>query len=1321
MRFSSMFENAHAKAQESDGTEDDVPEILYDATIHGHLRRFEGGDTHQRLLNQFRDKLEALQGFLVVNDKAEGARRLEQYWERLKLGSDYPQFGDDVAAIYSEGMMALHRIEQLSRDEDIPLDERVAKIDNVSQDMLVCANGGLSNLQGAVGDLRLSRTSLKMRAMRLSLRRSEAFIKKYVEDNFAPPRTSPEWRRYAVWEVHLVNLFKTKSAHFLWGDLTDDSAVAAEGLFGVRQDHITACARIHDENVNAKSIVADLTDSCMKEIQKEYGYLAGKVLTSDELNGLVDIYKETFQPKLTPDYGQIKLDHVFSSSYLPRPLRNDSTEDRALLKDVAILERRIADNLAAVGVLDDYGPMRLTNASAAGEVLEESDGTLLVNKPKIDELRKVEVEDLEWIGEQWRSPDRETFLNIARRLVEERAGVGLTQALGDGDAVGVRRFSHAIQSLNDGARAELLETALDEEGRSALFNAMRDNHVDAVRAYAVAVRTVPLEMRSKLLNTGRFSSELEEEAESGIALAVSHGRAEMVRAYTEAIRGLSPDQRALLIDPFDPIGQSCLATALRHNHAEAIRAYSEALHQVPPEIRDRYLDAYTYEDAEDGSVGQVPGLHHALANGSTESVRAYIAAIAMLSPEAQVRILERASPGLDDAVRRGFRETVEAYAGAPAAFPPDIRRRLLRCGEPTMAAALATQLARTDRAAMGAYLQAAWSADPDFSAKFTDMEQILGEQSLRSAFASGDTQHVRTYLQFVEGLGVGAEAHAQLLTRPEALRQAVENGYLNVIRAYASAIGRLEPEHQARVFSKAFGQATPQSFLGTALSKGEADKVVAYIAALQPLHSEVRGTYLTPEKARSGRAALAESMEKGFADAVGPYVAAVASLDHPEAGDLQTALLEARPEEDSSDDSDDLDRPQRDRPAGSVGVGYAVKARSAAAIGAYLAGLQPLSAELRKKLARSEQANGEPAICIALDRGDSQLVKAFADNTRYLDKKDSVALLSGDDSRGVSRLAAALERKNDPRVRSCIKAFEDLDHEVKIELLSAKGAGGEGFLQKAFDRGVAEDVTYFVGSMLHRPSAELEHLLAARNREGRAGLMRAIEGNRVSAVMGFRDAITSLPSDLQAELLMARDAEGEPALTQILRSPKTDRSGMQSDQAAISLSRSEKLNLYKKALERLPDSVNTEVLLARNRRGEPLLPNVAASGSFDMVRRYAKFAAGHSVQKQLLMFEARNTAGQSAVECVELGQHRDIADLLTLRISAAREEAAGMLPPPARTEPLPLAPHGHRRRRDEFTGDSSEPIDLTGSDDVGRRVRRRLDERDRSRQGGRGA
>jgi hypothetical protein len=172
---------------------------------------------------------------------------------------------------------------------------------------------------------------------------------------------------------------------------------------------------------------------------------------------------------------------------------------------------------------------------------------------------------------------------------------------------------------------------------------------------------------------------------------------------------------------------------------------------------------------------------------------------------------------------------------------------------------------------------------------------------------------------------------------------------------------------------------------------------------------------------------------------------------------------------------------------------------------------------------------------------------------------------------------------------------------------------------------------------------------------------------------------------------------------------------MRSGRAGIPPSRSETLDLYKQALELLPDLLHMEVLQARNKEGVPLLTRLAASGDFEMVNRYVKFAMRYPAEKRLLMLD------ETAVAAARQGGHHAVADLLSSRIRTARDlvhGTMGMPPVPALAESEAAPPRGRRRGWAEFRGDSSEPIDITGSDDSGREVRRRLSGRDVSRRGG---
>ena len=194
----------------------------------------------------------------------------------------------------------------------------------------------------------------------------------------------------------------------------------------------------------------------------------------------------------------------------------------------------------------------------------------------------------------------------------------------------------------------------------------------------------------------------------------------------------------------------------------------------------------------------------------------------------------------------------------------------------------------------------------------------------------------------------------------------------------------------------------------------------------------------------------------------------------------------------------------------------------------------------RIELLAAKNAKGVPGLCMALQDGHADAIKAFGELLLLVPEDQRAALLAAKNAEGVPGLYMALQEGH----VDAIKAFGELlllvPEGQRAALLVAKNAKGYPGLYMALQDGHADTVRAFGELLLLAPEDQRTALLAAKDDRNHPGLYFALRAGHAGAIEAFGELLLLVPEDQRAVLLAAKNANGDPGFYMALQNGHAD-------------------------------------------------------------------------------------------------------------------------------------------------------------------------------------
>lgn len=167
------------------------------------------------------------------------------------------------------------------------------------------------------------------------------------------------------------------------------------------------------------------------------------------------------------------------------------------------------------------------------------------------------------------------------------------------------------------------------------------------------------------------------------------------------------------------------------------------------------------------------------------------------------------------------------------------------------------------------------------------------------------------------------------------------------------------------------------------------------------------------------------------------------------------------------------------------------------------------------------------------------MASGFAANLRdlqshlgILPEAQRIELLAGKDAEGTPALFMAMQNGHAEAIKAygeLVRQAEPIPEQQLIALLAGKDAKGTSALFMAMQDGHAEAVKAYgelVGQAGPIPEQQLIALLAGKDAKGTPALFMAMQKGHAEAIKAYGEAVKSLPPDMQADLLLAKVSMG---------------------------------------------------------------------------------------------------------------------------------------------------------------------------------------------------
>jgi hypothetical protein len=200
--FKATFFKPHAvpPARHSGDTSDTPrPRCSYSEDLHGSHAAFQEGPDFPRYRDEVRQQLDFLADFCRRHGTPDAqliAGRLQQFYDHRFVQA---YFDTHEALVDSRGKQALDSFCDQVRDDRIPLSSRTAAIRNLSEGVLECASGAVSNLIAADGELSMSQCGIRSALWKMKESMVAGVLRESVSQVFGSESN------YAGNEIHFVN------------------------------------------------------------------------------------------------------------------------------------------------------------------------------------------------------------------------------------------------------------------------------------------------------------------------------------------------------------------------------------------------------------------------------------------------------------------------------------------------------------------------------------------------------------------------------------------------------------------------------------------------------------------------------------------------------------------------------------------------------------------------------------------------------------------------------------------------------------------------------------------------------------------------------------------------------------------------------------------------------------------------------------------------------------------------------------------------------------------------------------------------------------
>lgn len=478
---------------------------------------------------QYRAGIGQLSTFLKRHGR--NAAPLRTFGERIEEGST-GFFSSEIGLLYGEGKRSFDQVCAAVNDERIPLDTRIAKVANLTEGLVVCANGALSNLIMAAQDLTLGAAGLRGNA----LQQWETLLDSCIRE-FAQKMHGKE-HRFEGNEIHYVNAYR----NFVADDFEVKGRTDNFAPRNLDTDLLTGCKTYVKERVTMTQVVRNLGEACLQDIHQTFDGYRGRSLSEADVGEIYNKYAQGTDTAIQGRYGRIDPSLLFVEEEVP----DDQESTYRLIENPVLLMRQVALNLSEAGGIEPFKPIEVAQSSDGRRALEQIGDDIYYVRTRgqgpEDNYAPATLRD---VARAFEDKDDDFCAGLMSQWPREYPRLRGNKWEGTVLHMAVKRGMLKSIAVIAGRKAELDLT--DRNGFTPLMLAVRENNVDAIRC---------------LLEHRASTKVFDKDRQTVLGQAASRGRVAAMRVLVE--HGMTVD------DVVDDLGSAPLHVAARVGNQEAL-------------------------------------------------------------------------------------------------------------------------------------------------------------------------------------------------------------------------------------------------------------------------------------------------------------------------------------------------------------------------------------------------------------------------------------------------------------------------------------------------------------------------------------------------------------------------------------------------------------------------------------------------------------------------------------------------------------------------------------------------------------------------------
>jgi hypothetical protein len=310
------------------------------------LSRFEGSSKHTQIVRQYRVGADKLNEFLQQRNSSKATQAqaaLDDFNTKIAKGSQ-GHFSSRVETLYGAGKRAFDEVCSHVDDEAIPVQTRMAHIEDMAHGLTVCSEGALSNIMMTAQALHLSVGGVNAHA----LKHWEDLLHQSIRDFVQTEHGTEEF--YAGNEIHYVNAYRNALAPRYSVSPREDAFAPPTS-----PDQQQRCEGYVARQVTPARMTRQLAEQCLSELHELLPTYRNRPLSEDEVGEIYQRYGDKLQAALETRYGKIEA-NVFVNEH-----QSGGTSDTpyTLIENPTLLMRAISRNLRDVGAFEPFKALRV--------------------------------------------------------------------------------------------------------------------------------------------------------------------------------------------------------------------------------------------------------------------------------------------------------------------------------------------------------------------------------------------------------------------------------------------------------------------------------------------------------------------------------------------------------------------------------------------------------------------------------------------------------------------------------------------------------------------------------------------------------------------------------------------------------------------------------------------------------------------------------------------------------------------------------------------------------------------------------------------------